>query len=76
MSVYKVKKRNGTIVTFDSSKITSAIQKAMKSEGIDNPQGIQSITEEVIHTLDKKFQDTIPSVENIQDEVEIILMKE
>lgn len=31
MAIYKVKKRNGTIVTFDKSKIAQAIQKAISS---------------------------------------------
>lgn len=31
MAIYKIKKRNGTIVTFDRLRIETALQKAIES---------------------------------------------
>ncbi|MDR1944579.1 MAG: hypothetical protein LBQ59_00375 [Candidatus Peribacteria bacterium] len=33
MTIYKVRKRNGSIVTFEREKIEKAIEKAIKSVG-------------------------------------------
>jgi anaerobic ribonucleoside-triphosphate reductase len=33
MAIYKVRKRNGSIVTFEREKIEKAIEKAIKSVG-------------------------------------------
>jgi anaerobic ribonucleoside-triphosphate reductase len=75
MSLYKVKKRNGTIVSFEFQKIESAIKKAMESIGVTDYIYVHAMSEEVVFELNQRYIDTIPDVENIQDEVETILMK-
>lgn len=72
MSIEKVKKRNGSIVEFDRDRIQRAIHKAFSATQTAHPEDIiETITDEVIHTLETKFVgEHIPEVESIQDLVE------
>lgn len=68
-----IKKRNGAIVAFDASKITDAIRKA-NMESTDetmSPQKLAQLTKKVIQNIE---HEKAPSVEQIQDEVEKILI--
>ncbi len=76
MVIYKVRKRNWTIVTFDRKKIESAIKKAIKSVWGNDFSQIWYITSNVIYSLKEKYLEKIPNVEQIQDEVEKMLIKE
>lgn len=76
MAIYKVKKRDGTIVTFERTKIEQAIQKSIESVwGIDFSQ-IVSMTDMIIKIAEAKAGKNIPDVETIQDTVEEVLIKE
>ena len=70
-----VKKRDGRIVPFEKEKITEAIFKAAKSVGGENRYLAEDLAEAVTLYLEKNFQDKIPSVEEIQDIVERVLIK-
>ncbi len=73
--VTRIKKRNGDIVDFDASKIKSAVTKAFQSVGNDNFNLIENLSEQVVNVLNNKFEGKgIPSVEDVQDIVEIILI--
>lgn len=61
-----VKKRDNSIVVFDRAKITTAVKKAAVASG--EPVDCVEITNAVIKTLDG-----LPSVEYIQDQVELSL---
>ncbi len=71
MEISKVKKRNGQIVSFSRDKIRTVIYKAFLSVGKNDL--IDKITEEVI--IELKTVDGIINVEEIQDIVEHILIK-
>lgn len=74
--VARIKKRDGTIVDFVQEKITNAIYKAMESQGLTDLRAAKSASDIVTYMLEDKFVGyTIPSVEQIQDIVELILMK-
>ncbi|HRR95546.1 MAG TPA: ATP cone domain-containing protein [Candidatus Ratteibacteria bacterium] len=73
--IKNVRKRDGRIVPFDKEKITEAIFKAAKSVGGENRYLAEDITEAVTLYLNKKFQGQTPSVEEIQDAVERVLIK-
>ena len=75
MPVYKIQKRNGSIVDFNETKITKAIFAAAKSVGSSNESEAKKITEKVLREIAKNFKNQIPSVENIQDIVEETLIK-
>jgi ribonucleoside-triphosphate reductase len=75
--VTRIKKRDGTIVDFCQDKITDAVYKAMRSQGIDDREAAKHISDITTFILEEKFGGfTIPSVEQIQDIVEMVLMKQ
>jgi anaerobic ribonucleoside-triphosphate reductase len=74
--ITRIKKRDGEIVDFTQDKITKAIFKAMKSQGIDDYAQAKTVSDIVTFVLEDKFGGyTVPSVEQIQDMVEHVLMK-
>ena len=75
--ISRIKKRDGSIVDFTQDKITKAIYKAMCSQGLDDWLEAQHVSDIVVFMLEDKFGGyTIPSVEQIQDIVEMVLMKQ
>jgi len=75
--VSRIKKRDGNITDFVQEKITNAVYKAMESHGITEPSAAKTVSDIVTFMLEDKFGGyTIPSVEQIQDIVEMILMKQ
>ncbi len=76
MNFFKIKKRNGSFVTFDKSKIEKAIRKAIESVGGDDFGEVSALTKLAISIVHKNIGKWIPSVEDIQDAVEEALIKE
>ena len=75
--ITRIKKRDGAIVDFTQDKIANAIYKAMQSQGIEDRMEAQHVSDIVVFVLEEKFGGyTIPSVEQIQDIVEMVLMKQ
>jgi len=74
--ISRIKKRDGSIVDFAQDKITNAVSKAMSSQGIVENGDAKTISDIVTFVLEDRFGGyTIPSVEQIQDIVEMVLMK-
>ena len=69
-----VQKRDGRIVDFNLANITSAIAKAGHATKEFDDKDALRISKTVEKHLNEKYGDTIPSVEQIQDEVENTLM--
>jgi ribonucleoside-diphosphate reductase alpha chain len=73
----QVKKRNGSIVDFDAVKITNAMRNAFLTMDVPITEDkLGSMTRDIVRDIEAKYADTTPSVENIQDIVELTLMKE
>jgi len=72
----KVKKRDGRIVPFQKEKIEEAIWKAAKAVGGEDRKLAAKLADKVVHELKKKFGARIPTVEDIQDMVEKVLIEE
>ncbi|MFC1736176.1 anaerobic ribonucleoside-triphosphate reductase [Candidatus Hydrogenedentota bacterium] len=70
-----VRKRDGGVVVFDKNKICEAIFKAACSVGGEDRDLSENIADVVSIYLRKHFIDGIPSVENIQDSVEKVLVE-
>jgi len=70
--IVRIKKRNGDIVGFDQSKITSAIFKAAQSVGGKDKRLAKQLSDNVVEELSNLS--STPSVEQIQDTVEKVLM--
>jgi len=66
----KVKKRDGRIVPFQKDKVEEAIFKAAKAVGGKDREITKKLTEKVVHRLKRKFGTKVPTVEQVQDEVE------
>jgi ribonucleoside-diphosphate reductase alpha chain len=74
----KVRKRDGSFVRFDENKIVRAIQRAAYEVLMDEEKSedIAQITKKgVLSKILSSFPDKIPTVENIQDIVEEVLME-
>lgn len=73
----QVKKRNGSIVDFEDVKITDALRKAFGSCAVSvEEETLSMLTNGVLEDLSMKFgEEGIPSVENVQDLVELALME-
>ncbi|MCW4021715.1 MAG: vitamin B12-dependent ribonucleotide reductase [archaeon] len=74
-TVSKIIKRNGITVSFDESKITRAIFKALDSVNNGNMQLAHKFTGNVVELLNERFKAKVPSVEDIQDLVEEVLIQ-
>ncbi|MBT4153431.1 MAG: ribonucleoside triphosphate reductase [Candidatus Magasanikbacteria bacterium] len=76
MPLYKIKKRTGAIVDFNIDKIERAIEAALKASDSEADKAVAyAIAQDVMKTAEEVFQDRIPSVEEVQDIAEQMLIK-
>ena len=69
-------KRDGRTVPFDPEKITNAIVKAFEASHSAKTQATaEEITREVIYNLERSEAVEVPSVEDVQDMVERVLIE-
>lgn len=78
--ITKIRKRDGRVVKFEQEKITNAIYKAMVSvgRGEEGRERAKELTEKVVTAIEKAFakRAELPSVEDVQDVVEQVLITE
>lgn len=75
-TIEQIRKRNGQIVDFDQSKIVNAVFKATEAVGQADEYQAKAFVKEIIEYINAKFHSrSIPAVEEIQDIVEEILIK-
>ena len=74
--MFQVKKRDGKLVDFDMSKITTALSKAFNAKGVNYTADILNmLTLRVSADFSKKIKDNVVNVEDIQDSVEVVLIQ-
>jgi ribonucleoside-triphosphate reductase len=73
--IKQVYKRDGTFQDFSVNKIADAIFKAARACGGNDYETAQKLANEVEKMLEKKFKTKIPTVEEIQDTVEKVLIE-
>ncbi len=74
--MFQVKKRDGKLVEFDMSKISTAISKAFNANQVNYTADILNmLTLRVTANFSKKIKDNVVSVEDIQDSVEVVLIQ-
>ena len=74
--ITKIEKRDGRIVDFDQEKITNAIFKAVLAVGGKDRERAKFLSDQVVKELEKRYgEKKIPTVEEIQDIVEKILIE-
>lgn len=71
----KIIKRDGRIVDYDISKIENAIVKAMLSLGEGDVRDARKLAKITELELTENFEGKLPTVEDIQDTVERVLMR-
>lgn len=71
----KIIKRDGRVVDYDITKIENAIVKAMMALGEGDVRDCRKLAKITELELLEKFEDRLPTVEDIQDIVEKVLMK-
>jgi ribonucleoside-triphosphate reductase len=70
----EIRKRDGRLVKFDAQKITNAIAKAGSATAEFDDETARKLTIKVLTCADRLFDTEIPSVEEIQDIVEEVLL--
>lgn len=73
--INKIKKRDGSLEDFTLEKITNAIFLAAKSVGGENQELSANLSKQVIDYMNNNDDSTIPTVEDIQDSVEKVLIE-
>lgn len=75
-NIKKIKKRDGRVVDFNQHKIAIAIHKAVRVVGKENGKLSRILSDKVVEVLNKRFGGKdIPTVEEIQDIVEEVLIR-
>lgn len=73
--ISNIRKRDGRIVEFDRNKIAKAIQKAVQAVGAEDGETVEELVGQVVESLERSLKpDEIPSVEQVQDVVEQVLV--
>ena len=72
--IEKIKKRNGSVVEFNSSKITAAIAKAGQAAGEFEEREARKLTLRVLTLAHEMHLGPVPEVEEVQDIVERVLL--
>ncbi|ASJ06362.1 adenosylcobalamin-dependent ribonucleoside-diphosphate reductase [Thermococcus pacificus] len=75
MPVEKVMKRDGRIVPFDKERIRWAIQRAMLEVGVHDDKLLNKVVRRVVRRVNELYDGQVPNIENIQDIVELELMR-
>jgi len=76
MVLKEIRKRDGKVAPFDKEKITDAIFKAAAAVGGKDRQVAEKLNDEVVKILERDFTKyRIPSVEDVQDVVEKVLIE-
>ena len=74
--MFQVKKRDGSLVDYDMSKISTAISKAFNAKQVNYTSDILNmLTLRVSADFAKKIKDNVVTVEDIQDSVEVVLIQ-
>ena len=74
--MYNVLKRDGQTAEFDLAKITAAIQKAFTAQNCAvNDETLAGLSRQVVEDFTPKIKENAISVEDIQDSVEVVLIR-
>lgn len=73
--ITKIIKRDGRAVDFNIDKITDAIYKAALAIGGNDYEAAKGLADQVCEILEKNNPDTPPTVEQVQDTVEKVLIE-
>ena len=72
--VSRIQKRDGSLVPFDAHKIQLAVQKALTATGAADSGLAAELTSQVVKLMETRINLGTPTVEQVQDIVEEVLM--
>lgn len=75
MPLDQIRKRDRSVVVFEPSKIANAIRKATEAVEEGKPEAAEGLTREITARLVERFDNRIPTVEDVQDQVEETLIE-
>jgi len=75
LTVSYIRKRDGRIVKFDPKRITNAIHKAILAVKGKDGNLAAKLSAQVVSIVNEEFKDKIPNVEDVQNIVERVLIK-
>lgn len=73
--VIRVRRRNGRIAKFDQERITTAIYQAVTAVSEEDGKLSKKLSNQVVKILNRRFKKNVPTVENVQDIVEEVLIR-
>ncbi len=74
-AVSKIIKRDGRVVDFKPEKITNAVFRALKEVGEEDLSLAETVSKKTVDRLERDFRDKTPTVEEVQDIVEKVLIE-
>ena len=74
--ISKIRKRDGRTVDFDQEKITKAVWAAAQAVGGRDRSLAERLSDQVVVILEQRFLAKTPTVENVQDIVEKVLIED
>ena len=74
--ISKIRKRDGRIVDFDQEKITKAVWAAAQAVGGRDRSLAERLSDQVVAILEHRFPARTPTVENVQDIMEKVLIED
>ncbi|MBE0428254.1 MAG: adenosylcobalamin-dependent ribonucleoside-diphosphate reductase [Thermoleophilia bacterium] len=75
IKIKEIRARNGRLLAFDAGRIERAIARAVAAAGESDGEVSRELAQQVIDRLDQKYAGGTPTVEEIQDMVETVLME-
>jgi len=76
MAIERIRKRDGSVEPFEPEKIARAILGAMRELGREDPDAAARCAERVAKLLESGRRAQVPTVEQVQDLVERVLVEE
>ena len=73
-AITRVQKRDGRIVPFEAAKIVAAVGKAFAATETPIDGAPEQVADQVVARIEQRFVGRVPTVEDLQDEVEEALM--
>ncbi len=75
-AIKNIRKRDGSLETFDPGKIRAAMDNAMISVERESPDLLEELTGKVVEGLSERYRGEVPGVESVQNMVEEVLIAE
>ncbi len=73
--IIRIRRRNGRLAKFDQERITTAIYQAVTAVSEEDGKLSQKLSNQVVKILNRRFKGVVPTVEDVQNIVEEVLIR-